>query len=413
MTDHAANDITAPLGGIRVVDFSRIVSGPMASQILGDLGADVIKVEFVGTGDEVRSYGVEKNSQAETTSPPLGATFLALNRNKRSLSLDVRTPEGREVALRLLDTADVVLENFRTGVMDRLGLGYDVVAARNPRVVYASISGFGEVGPLSEKPANDLAIQAHSGLLSLIGEPSGPPVRVPTPVCDMTAGLYAVIGILAALRVSEQTGSGQHVATNMFEGQLNMLQIMLVDFWSTGYLPQKMGTRNRMGQPNQAFPTQDGWICIVAANESAWLRCCEALGVPDLADDERFRTLADRYANIDELDREISSATSKMTTEECMRRLEAARVVSAPVNTLPEVIGSPQFQALRESGGIVPMTVAGAEIPLVMSPLHMSKTPIGAHRAPPLLGEHTVELLLDLGYDDGQIDGMRDQAVIQ
>jgi crotonobetainyl-CoA:carnitine CoA-transferase CaiB-like acyl-CoA transferase len=404
--------LSAPLAGIRVVDFSRIVSGPFATQILGDLGADVIKVEFVGTGDEVRTYGVDKSLDPLTAARRPGATFLALNRNKRSIAIDVRADAGREAALRLLDSADVVLENFRTGVMDRLGLGYDAISARNPGVVYCSISGFGTSGPLAEKPANDVAIQAQTGLLSIIGEPGGPPVRIPTPVCDMTAGLYAVIGILTALGVSRETGRGQHVATNMFEGQLSMLAIMLVDYWTTGYLPQKMGSRTRMGQPNQAFPTEDGWVCIVAANESAWVRCCQALGVPELADDERFATLADRYAHVDELADTLSALTSKMTTEECVERLERARVVCAPVNTLQQVTEHPQFQALRASGGIASTPVGDlGEVPLVLSPIHLSQARITPPLAPPMLGEHTDELLADLGYTEQEISELRRQGI--
>jgi glutaryl-CoA transferase len=403
---------SAPLAGIRVVDFSRIVSGPFATQILGDLGADVIKVEFVGTGDEVRTYGLDKSLDPQAAARRPGATFLALNRNKRSIAVDVRTDAGREVASRLLDTADVILENFRTGVMDRLGLGYDTVSARNPGVVYCSISGFGTSGPLAEKPANDLAIQAQTGLMSIIGEPGGGPVRIPTPVCDMTAGLYAVIGILAALGVSRETGRGQHVATNMFEGQLNMLGIMLVDYWTTGYLPQKMGARTRMGQPNQAFPTSDGWVCVVAANESAWVRCCQALGAPELADDDRFVTLAERYAHVDELAAALSALTSKMTTDECVERLERARVVCAPVNTLQQVTEHPQFQALQATGGIVPMPVGDlGEVPLVMSPIHLSRNPIDVRLAPPLLGEHTDELLTALGYTEPEIGELRRRGI--
>jgi crotonobetainyl-CoA:carnitine CoA-transferase CaiB-like acyl-CoA transferase len=404
----------APLAGIRVVDFSRIVSGPFATQILGDLGADVIKVEFVGTGDEVRTYGVDKSLEPQAAARRPGATFLALNRNKRSIAVDVRTDAGREVALRLLDTADVVLENFRTGVMDRLGLGYAAVSSRNPAAVYCSISGFGTSGPLAEKPANDLAIQALTGLLSIVGEPDGAPVRVPTPICDMTAGLYAVIGILAALGVSRESGRGQHVATNMFEGQLSMLAITLVDYWTTGYVPQKMGTRNRMGQPNQAFPTKDGWVCIVAANESAWVRCCQALGAPELADDDRFRTLAERYAHVDELGDALSALTSMMTTAECVGRLEQARVGCAPVNTIQQVTEDPQFRALRAAGGVASTPVGDlGDVPLVMSPIHLSGAPFDAPLAPPLLGEHTDELLTAAGFTEHEISEMRRQGIVE
>jgi crotonobetainyl-CoA:carnitine CoA-transferase CaiB-like acyl-CoA transferase len=404
----------APLSGVRVVDFARIVSGPFAAQILGDLGADVVKVEFVGTGDEVRSYGVRKSLGPRAGSTRPGATFLALNRNKRSVAVDVRSEQGREVALRLIARSDVVLENFRTGVMDRLGLGYDSVRERNPGVVYCSISGFGRVGPLAEAPANDLAVQAYTGLLSITGEPSGPPVRVPTPVCDMTAGLFAVIGILAALNRRRDTGQGQYIATNMFEGQLNMLGYMFIDYWVNGRVPEKLGTRNRMGQPNQAFPTRDGWVCVVAANESSWVRCCEALGVPELAFDDRFRTLADRATHVDELSDAVGAATSAFTTEECVRRLQEARVVCAPVNTIPQLTSHPQLAAVRDAGGIVEMPVGElGPVPLIMTPIHLSDTPVAALRPPPTLGQHTDDVLSDLGFTPEEIAVMRAEGTVE
>ena len=396
-----------PLDGLVVVDFSRIVSGPFATQILGDLGADVIKVERLDTGDEVRSYGVDDVERMP------GATFLAMNRNKRSICLDVRTPRGREVARRLLVACDIALHNFRVGVMERLGLGYHEVAAENARLIYCSISGFGTVGPLRESPANDLAIQAHTGLLSITGTPSGEPVRNPTPVSDMTAGLYAVIGILAALNHRHQTGVGQHVETNMYEGQLNMLNYMFIDYWVNGVVPRKMGTGNRMGLPNQAFPTSDGWICLVAASEPIWARCCDALGVPDLATDPRFRSLKDRYANREALERELSKVTSRFTTAECLDRLHTARVASAPVNTLPEVSVDAQFKALSGAGGVVTMPVGSlGDVPLIMSPLHMSATGVSARLPPPQLGEHTDEVLAALGYSVEEVTDLRAQGVV-
>jgi crotonobetainyl-CoA:carnitine CoA-transferase CaiB-like acyl-CoA transferase len=397
-----------PLAGLAVVDFSRIVSGPFATQILGDLGADVIKVERIDVGDEVRSYGVTDPERMP------GATFLAMNRNKRSIGLDVRTPEGRDIARRLLRTADVAIHNFRNGVMERLGLDYETVAIDNPGIVYCSISGFGTVGPLRESPANDLSVQAYTGLLSLTGTPGGPPVRNPAPVCDMTAGLYAVIGILAALRNRDETGRGQHVETNMYEGQLNMLNYMYVDYWLNGVVPERMGTGNRMGLPNQAFPSRDGWVCIVAASEPIWVRCCEALDAPDLAVDPRFRTLQDRYAHREDLAEALAAVTTRFTTAECVDRLDAARVPVAPVNTVPEVSEHPQFAAVRDAGGIVEMPVGAlGDVRLVMSPIHLSATPISARRPPPQLGQDTDDLLASIGLDEAEIASLRQGDVVR
>jgi crotonobetainyl-CoA:carnitine CoA-transferase CaiB-like acyl-CoA transferase len=396
------------LDGIVIVDFSRIVSGPFATQILGDLGADIIKVERLDIGDEVRSYGITDPSRMP------GPTFLAMNRNKRSIAIDVTTPEGREVARRILRTADVAIHNFRTGVMERLGLGYETISAENPGIIYCSISGFGTVGPLAESPANDLSIQAYSGLLSITGEADGDPVRVPTPVCDITAGLYATIGILSALQHRHVTGRGQEVQTNMLEGQLNMLNYVYVDYWLNGVVPQRMGTGNRMGLPNQALPTRDGWVCVVAASEPTWVRCCAALDVPDLATDPRFRTLADRYGHREELATVLAEATWKFTTAECLERLEAARVPSAPVNTVPQASEHPQVEALREAGAVVEMPVANlGDVKLVMSPIHMSRTPPSARLAPPGLGEHTDQVLARAGYTEQEIVDLRDGRIVQ
>jgi crotonobetainyl-CoA:carnitine CoA-transferase CaiB-like acyl-CoA transferase len=405
---------SGPLRGIRVIDFSRIVSGPFATQILGDLGADVIKVEFLGTGDEVRAYGLPQSAEARDVSVKPGSTFVAMNRNKRSIALDIRTDRGREIAARLIDGADIVVENFRTGVMDRLGIGYEASALRNPGIIYCSISGFGTVGPLRTSPANDLVVQAHTGLLSITGERGGLPVRNPTPVCDMTAGLYVVIGSLAALQARSETGRGQRVETNMYEGQLNMLNYMFVDYWRTGIEPVRMGTRNKMGQPNEAFPTSDGWICIIAANQAAWNRFCAAIGREELATDERFCTLADRLAHPDELYEEISKATRAMSTADCERCLQEARVPCAPVNTFGDVTAHPQFAAIAESGGVVEMPVGElGNVPLVMSPLHLSGDPITARRSPPMLGEHTDELLTELGLSGAEIEDLRREGIAE
>jgi formyl-CoA transferase len=410
----AGSGAPGPLSGLRVVDFCRIFSGPFATQILGDLGADVVKVEFVGTGDEVRLYGVNRGRGPRVGSTHPSAAFMSLNRNKRSLAVDVRSEAGREVARRLMVSSDIVVENFRTGVMERLGLGYEQVRQENPRLIYGSISGFGRDGALAAAPANDLAIQGYTGLLSITGDEDGAPARVPTPVSDLTAGLYVVVGVLAALNHRNETGEGQYLATNMFEGQLNMMGYMFVDYMVNGIVPVRLGTGNRMGQPNAAFPTADGWVCIVVSTEGAWARCCEALDVPDLAVDERFASRSDRLTHRREVTEAVSAATSKFTTEECLRRLGEARVVCAPVHTIPEVVNHPQFATVREAGGIVDMPVGEiGPVPLFMTPIRFSSSPVAALRPPPTLGEHTSEVLSELGFTPDEIAAMRNEQVIE
>lgn len=392
------------LQGITVIDFSRIVSGPFATQILGDLGAEIIKIERVDGGDDSRLYDVTDPSQAP------GAPFLAVNRNKKSVALNVTKPDGRAVAERLLASADVAIHNFRTGVMERLGLGYETVSKINPRIVYCAISGYGSTGPLARRAANDLCVQGHSGLLSITGEPGRPPVRVPTSVCDITAGLYATIGILAALVKRQESGLGQAVETSMLGGQVNMLNHFLVEYWLNGTVPQPMGTANRMGLPNQAFPTKDGWMVMSSPNDRSWTRICQALGMEELATDERFATLPARYAHRQELVDAVSRGTQQFDTAECVARLDAAGVPCAPVQTIPEVAHDPQLEAL---GSIVEMPVEGkGNVKLVATPLKFSATPLSTHMPPPMLGEHTDEILMRVGYTKSEIACLRREGTI-
>jgi crotonobetainyl-CoA:carnitine CoA-transferase CaiB-like acyl-CoA transferase len=372
--------------------------------MMGDLGADIIKVERFGRGDECRDYGVDEGD------PSPGPPFLAHNRNKRSITVDLKHPGGPPMILRLAETADVIMHNFRPGVMERLGLGYDQVSTRNPRIIYGGISGFGSTGSMSRRAANDLSIQSFSGLLSITGEPGGEPVRNPTSVCDLTAGMYLVVGILAALHARESTGLGQKVDTSMIEGQLNYLNHFLTDYWMTGRVPEKWGTSNRLGIPNQAYPTRDGYVCITSANESMWQRCAEGLGIGEAAQDPRFATLKDRYAHRPELNDTVAAATSALTTQEVLDRMDIAGVPCVPLNTIPEIAAEP---VLEELGAFVDMEVEGGRTArLVQTALHLSMTPVSARLAPPRLGEHTDEVLQEAGFTDQEIAALRDQEVI-
>ncbi|MDR0359826.1 MAG: CoA transferase [bacterium] len=384
---------TPPLQGLRVADFTRVFAGPFATQILADLGADVIKVERIDGGDEARDYGTP------VTPDGVGAPFLAMNRTKRSVAVDVVSRAGLGVARRLVASADVVVENFRPGVMDRLGLGYAPLAEASPGLVYCSISGFGSTGPLAARAANDLSIQALSGLLSMTGEEGRPPVRTPAPIGNLMAGMFAVTGMLAALAERERSGRGQHVETSMLAAQVSTLNYFYLDHWLRGTVPRPMGTANALGLPNQAFRTRDGWVCITAANDRAWKRLCAALEVPEAAEDPRFATLQARYAHRSEVVDVLSRATARLSTVELVERLDAAGVSNSPVRDLAEAAAEPQLEAVVER---VPVDGVG-DVRVVGLPLHFSASPPAAASAPPRLGGDTRTVLSELGYGEAEI----------
>ncbi|WP_020578853.1 CaiB/BaiF CoA transferase family protein [Actinopolymorpha alba] len=392
------------LSGIRVVDFTHIFAGPLATQTLGDMGAEVIKIERRGGGDSARSYGQSADE------PPMSGAFLALNRNKRSLALDLNQEDGRQVAKDLLLDADVVIQNFRIGLMERWGLDYDSIAKENPSVIYGSISGFGHKGALSQKAANDLVIQGYSGLMSFTGEPDGDPVRCGTAISDFSAGLYGVIGILGALMHRARTGQGQQVFTSMLESQVSLLNYFFADYWLKGVVPKPLGTANRLGIPNQAFRTKDGWLVISAANDSMWRRSCAGLGVPELADDPRFVSLPLRYENTKALVEEFSRVTGALTTTECLAGLEAQGVSCARLNSLDEVADDIQ---MAELGGFIDVPRGdGGTAKVVATPLHYAETPLRVNRGVPTVGQDTEQILTELGYSAERISALRESQVI-
>lgn len=372
------------LEGIRVLDFGRVIAGPFVGQILSDLGAEVIKIERFPGGDETRSYGERKDESA---------IFTALNRNKRSIAIDLSHPGAKGVLERLLAEADVLVHNFRHGVMSRLGLAPEDVWRINPKVVYCGISGFGRTGPLKNKPGNDVIAQAFAGLMSFTGDPSSPPVRVPVSIGDYTAGLYATIGILAALVERSVTGRGRMVETSLLEGMLALESLQVGDFLTKGTLPPRLASGNMFGQPNQAFPTRDGAVVIAALNEDMWQRCSRALG-HGLADDPRFRTRQDRFERRDELAMVIEGITTQMTTDKCVAVLERAEVVCSAINDIRAAATHPQVRAL----GILQSFAGGDRPETVGTPLVVDGTrPIPRCR-PPKLGVDTDRILADVGF---------------
>lgn len=375
------------LAGLRVLDLSRILSGPFATMTLADLGADVVKIEQPGSGDDTRQWG-----------PPFqgdqAAYFLAVNRNKRSVALDLKSEQGRAAVLELARRADVLVENFRPGTAERLGLGYEQLAEVNPRIVYASISGYGQTGPDAQRPGYDAIAQARSGLMSVTGEPDGPPVRVGVSSTDLTAAMWALVGILAALYERERSGRGQWVDISLLDGQVSWLTYVASGYFATGEVPRRYGSAHPTIAPYQGFATRDGDLMVAVGNDSLWRRFAPILGLEHLLEDPRFVTNPDRVTHRDELIPLVAEVLATRTTGEWIEVLDAAGVPVGPVQTVDEVVHDPQVLAR----GMVLETEHPTAGPLRMMgcPVRLSATPPALRTPPPLLGEHTDEVLAEL-----------------
>lgn len=372
------------LDGIRVLDMTRILSGPFATMTLADLGADVIKIEQPGRGDDTRQWGPPfQNGEA--------AYFLAVNRNKRSAAVDLRSEEGYRAVRALADRADVIVENFRPGTMARLRLGYDEVTRTNPRVVYASISGFGQTGPDANRAGYDAIAQARSGLMSVTGEAGGPPVRVGISSTDLTAGMWSLVGILAALYRREQTGRGQWVDVSLLDGQISWLTYVASGYFATGKVPRRYGSAHPTIAPYQAFATADGNLMVAVGNDSLWAKFTDVLDLQSLAADARFLHNPDRVAHRDELAEILAEIFRTRTTAAWLAIIDAAGVPVGPVNTVDQVFADPQVIA-RDMVTEVDHPNAGT-LKLVNCPLKMSESRASVRTPPPLLGQHTSEVL--------------------
>jgi len=391
-----------PLDGLLVLDFSRVLAGPFCSMILGDLGARVIKVEPLGLGDDTRQYG-----------PFIGQDsgyFMSINRNKESIALNLKAPKGLEVALKLAERADILVENYRPGTMNRLGLGYEALSQRNPKLVYASVSGFGQDGPWKGKPAYDIIVQGQSGMMSITGHPGGPPTRIGISIGDIAAGLYATIGIVSALHERQASGKGQMIDVAMLDSQVAILENAVARYLVTGEIPGPLGTRHPSITPFAAFPSADGYILVGAGNDSLWRKLCESVERIELASDPRFLTNRLRTENWAQLEPLLNDIFSHRTTASWVAFLEAQGIPCGPVNSMDKVVANPQVQA---RGTLVEVEgMSGGSLRMPRTPIKMSRTDPCVYRPAQHLGASTRDVLAEIGYDDAQVQEMTDSGVV-
>jgi crotonobetainyl-CoA:carnitine CoA-transferase CaiB-like acyl-CoA transferase len=392
-----------PLERVVVVDLTQNVAGPFCTQILGDMGADVVKVERPGRGDDARAWA-----------PPYwgdeSATFMALNRNKRSVALDLKRDGGRDVLRRLVGRADVFVQSLRAGVIEELGLDFPAARALNPKLVYCSITAFGTRGPLRDRPGYDPLMQAYTGLMSLNGHPGGEPARVGTSIVDMGTGMWAALGIVAALRQRDATGRGGEVTTALFETSLMWVSYHAMGYLASGEVPQPQGSGTAMIVPYQVFPTSDGFVMIGAASDALFRKTAVTLGAPALADDERYRDNPSRVRNRPTLIETMSALTCGHKSRELLEALQGAGVPCAPILAMDAVLAEPQT---RESGMLV--SAPHPRVPDYQSiglPLQWDGRRPGVRRVPPALGEHTTDVLAWLGYTLDDVRSLRARGVV-
>ena len=406
--------MSGPLEGIRVIDLTRILAGPFSTMLMADMGADIIKVEQPGAGDPARGNGPFLSpGGAESSEQQFSTYFMSINRGKRSIAIDLSKPKGREVLLKLAETADVLIENFRPGTMQKLGLDYEVVKARNPRIVMCSVSGFGQSGPYAHRPALDVIVQGMGGMLSITGEPGRGPVRPGASIGDITSALFATIAIQSALLERHNSGEGQYIDISMLDCQVAIMENAFMRYFTLGQTPQRIGTRHPSSTPFQAFQTADGHVvvAIMGGSTDQWPLFCAAIDHVELIDDDRYTTGWSRTQHYDELIPVIEEVMRQKTTSEWVELLSDMGVPVGPVQDIAEVANDPQVNH-REMFVELPHPVLG-QVKFTGNPIKMSRTPSGPRRVPPQLGEQTSEVLTaDVGLSPEDVAELFNEGVV-
>ena len=405
--------MAGPLSGLRVFDLTRVLAGPTCTQILGDLGADVLKIERPGAGDDTRKFGppfVMSPDGDETTE---SGYFLSANRNKRSVTLDLTSESGQDLARKLISECDVLVENFKLGSLEKYGLGYEQLKSSHPGLVYCSITGFGHTGPSAARPGYDFLIQGMGGFMSITGEPDGEPQKAGVPIADLMAGMWAAVSINAALRHREATGEGQHIDIGMLDTQVATLSIQGLNYLTSGVVPERLGNAHPNIVPYQVFSAADGDLVIAVGNDDQFKRFCNFAGIPELAEDERYKTNDGRVRHRSELVPLIADVIKQEPANYWLEGLENIKISSGPINKLDQVFADPQIAA-REMAIQMNHPLAGeTPVDLIGSPIKLSETPVAYRHAPPTLGQHTDEVLaelLEINEDDRA--ALRDEGVI-